>query len=286
MIMRAAEALEAVTQGDVCLCSTPFGSGCLYDQQVLQHKQTCPLDTASRALAASLKGKAVITAALNVCSAPESRSLATLQHTCSKTYDNWLDSHSTPDKSQHSKAATGIVNVSGLTLCRNCSAPLATGSRVRANLVKGEMRMREVASSCRGPACRFMVTSSSVLLPYIAYPATPACTTQQSRPYVQRTWEGETLERLDSVPLLKDGVLVRGAWTFVLWTSFVIHFIKNSLFIESSFQIVQKACASMQRTFCCTMTCSRTGPVHDLGHTECHATKMVHWSKKGQGVCV
>lgn len=61
-----------------------------------------------------------------------------------------------------------------LTLCASCSTPRATGSRVRANLVKGDTRMSDVAASCRGPACRFMVTSSRVLLPYIAYPATPA----------------------------------------------------------------------------------------------------------------
>ena len=67
-------------------------------------------------------------------------------------------------------------NCQQLTLCASCSTPRATGSRVRANLVKGDTRMSDVAASCRGPACKFIVTSSRVLLPYIAYPATPAHT--------------------------------------------------------------------------------------------------------------
>ena len=73
---------------------------------------------------------------------------------------------------QHSQQL--CMHAVSLTFCANSSTPRATGSRVRANLVKGETRMREVAASCSGPARRFMVTSSKVLFPYMAYPATPA----------------------------------------------------------------------------------------------------------------
>ena len=51
-------------------------------------------------------------------------------------------------------------------LMRNLSTPCATGSSVRANLVKGDTRMSAVAASCRGPDLRLRVTSSSVLEPY------------------------------------------------------------------------------------------------------------------------
>ena len=51
-------------------------------------------------------------------------------------------------------------------LMRNLSTPCATGSSVRANLVKGDTRMSAVAASWRGPDLRLRVTSSSVLEPY------------------------------------------------------------------------------------------------------------------------